>query len=92
MNGLAHWPDVELAADVAAELEELPFARGFEAGMLWAVAVCYPNRPVDGFMLRTDNAEMALRIAEATGRAFMVHDDDIHPDTLCAHFGPRGSR
>lgn len=58
------------------------FARGFELGRLWALL-----RLGDGALEETvhaSNAEMLLRLAEATDRT--VRTDDVDETWLVAHF------
>lgn len=43
------------------------FVRGVEVGRLWELVKNAPGEPVEEFIHAT-NAEMVLRIAEATGR------------------------
>jgi hypothetical protein len=46
------------------------FTRGFEIGRLWAKLREHPNEPIEEW-LHASNAEMVLRVAEATGRTVM---------------------
>jgi hypothetical protein len=49
------------------------FSRGFEAGRIWAVLQASPDRPVDVFA-HAANAEMFMRMADATGRTVNASD------------------
>ncbi len=56
---------------------EAEFARGFEAGRIWALARSAPSEPIEE-LVHASNAEMMLRIGEATGRVVRARlEDDI---------------
>jgi hypothetical protein len=52
---------------LAYDTDEPEFARGFEAGRLWALLRESPETEFTEYV-RITNVEMVLRIAEATGR------------------------
>jgi hypothetical protein len=52
---------------LAYDTDEPEFARGFEAGRLWALLRESPKSELREY-LRDTNVEMVMRIAEATGR------------------------
>ncbi len=49
------------------DTDSADFARGFEAGLLWARLQMSDNWPVEG-VVHASNTEMVLRMAEATNR------------------------
>jgi hypothetical protein len=53
---------------LAFDTSDPEFIRGFEAGRLWALAQMQPDEEVEDYAHAT-NAEMVLRIAEATDRS-----------------------
>jgi hypothetical protein len=61
------------------------FAYGFECGRIWALLREYPASEIRETM-HARNAEMILRMAEATGR--IVTTEDAGPDHLEATFAP----
>ncbi len=63
------------------------FARGFEAGRLWAVL---QERPCDQVeeLVHASNAEMVLRMAEALGRD--VRSEDVDETWIAVFFAPAG--
>jgi hypothetical protein len=61
------------------------FARGFEIGRLWAMLRADPDEELSE-CVHAANAEMLLRLAEATGRS--VRTDDIDDTWLVATFAP----
>lgn len=63
------------------------FARGFEAGRLWALVREHPDEPVEEYA-NTTNVEMILRIAEATGRA--VRSTELGDRWLLVRFAAVG--
>jgi hypothetical protein len=65
------------------DTDEPAFARGFEAGRLWALL---RERPCEEFeeYARADNAEMMLRIGEATGRH--VRSEELDDGWLLVRF------
>jgi hypothetical protein len=58
------------------DTDDRQFARGFEAGRLWAALRAIPDEPVEGVIVHADNAEMAMRMAEATGRRVVGQESD----------------
>ena len=56
------------------DTDSTEFARGFEAGRLWALVQSDPDRPVEDVLIHAANAEMAMRIGEASGRPFQAVD------------------
>lgn len=52
---------------LAYDTDELGFARGFEAGRLWALLDESPDEEITEHV-RATNVEMVLRMADATGR------------------------
>src|SRR4051794_1395182 len=56
------------------DTDSTEFARGFEAGRLWELVRADPTRPVDDVLIHAANAEMAMRIGEASGRPFHAVD------------------
>lgn len=69
---------------LAFDTDDPEFARGFEAGRLWTLLRESPDEPIDANVSAT-NAEMVLRIAEATGRR--VHSEELGLDWLHVRFG-----
>jgi hypothetical protein len=61
------------------------FARGFEAGRLWALLCSDPESPVEE-LVRGSNAEMFLRMAEATGRG--VSSEEVDDTWIQIRFAP----
>jgi hypothetical protein len=57
------------------DTDDPEFARGFEAGRVWAVLQLQPDEEVD-VELHASNAEMAIRMAEATGRRVRGEESD----------------
>jgi hypothetical protein len=55
--------------------DEPEFARGFEAGRLWTVLQLQPDERQE-VLVHASNAEMALRIAERTGRTVRGAESD----------------
>jgi diphthamide synthase (EF-2-diphthine--ammonia ligase) len=60
---------------IAFDNETPDFARGFECGRVWALM--REDDSEHSFEMHTDNAEMVLRLAEASGRTvrWVEHDD-----------------
>jgi hypothetical protein len=56
------------------DTEDAEFARGFEAGRLWALLRGTDDQVVEA--VHAANAEMILRLAEATGRQVQAVDLD----------------
>jgi hypothetical protein len=65
------------------DCQSADFARGFEAGRVWAALNEYPVRAVDVCAHGT-NAEMVIRMAEATAR--QVASEEIGADWLRVRF------
>jgi hypothetical protein len=60
------------------------FARGFEAGRLWTLLREQPDEEFEA-NVSVENAEMVLRIAEATGRS--VQSEELGCGWLHVNFG-----
>jgi hypothetical protein len=63
------------------------FARGFEAGRLWALLRLMPDQPIEE-TVHVSNAEMLIRMSEATGRP--VRATEMDSDWLEATFDAEG--
>lgn len=63
------------------------FADGFECGRIWALLREYPASEVSE-VVHARNAEMFIRMAEATGRPFSSHD--VSDDHIEVTFGESG--
>lgn len=61
------------------------FSRGFEAGRIWTLLRERPDEPVAEYA-HAVNAEMLMRMAEATGRQFEA--EDLGDDWLEVRFAP----
>jgi hypothetical protein len=61
------------------------FARGFELGRIWALLRSDPEEPVEEYA-HASNAEMLLRMAEATERD--VRSEELGDGWLLASFAP----
>lgn len=70
---------------LAFDTEHPEFARGFEAGRIWATLRACPDEVVQEYV-HANNIEMAMRLAEATGR--QVEATELGGDWLEATFGP----
>lgn len=57
------------------DTDDPQFARGFEAGRIWAALRLMPDEPQE-VVVHAQNAEMALRMAEATSRRVSGQSDD----------------
>ncbi len=68
---------------LAFDTDDKEFARGFEAGRLWALARSEADELEE--TIRTTNSEMMLRIAEATGRPFS--GESVGETWLLVRFG-----
>jgi len=70
---------------LAFEGDDPGFVRGFEVGRLWAIL----SETDDNYEaeVHASNAEMILRLAEATERT--VHTDELGSGWLTAHFSTR---
>jgi hypothetical protein len=64
------------------DTDDAEFARGFEAGRLWALLRDSDDEVVE--CIHASNAEMAMRLAEGTGR--IVDATDLGNDWLEATF------
>lgn len=72
---------------LAFDREHPDFALGFEVGRLWAVlSATDENYEAE---VHAANAEMILRLAEATERT--VHTDELGDGWLTAHFSERAA-
>ena len=69
---------------LAFDSDDPEFARGFEAGRLWAQLRGNPDEPFNE-LIHARNAELVLRMAEATGRH--VRADEVGDDWLEVVFG-----
>lgn len=67
------------------DTDDPEFARGFELGFLWARTRDRKDQPVEEYAHAT-NAEMVLRIAEATGRR--VVSEELGGGWLNVRFEP----
>ena len=72
------------AALLLFDTDDVEFARGFEAGRLWTRLREEPDVEFD-VNLSVENAEMALRIAEATER--QVQSEELGDGWLAVKFG-----
>lgn len=57
------------------DTDDPQFARGFEAGRIWATLRLEPDEPHE-VIVHASNAEMAMRIAGATGRFVQGDESD----------------
>lgn len=69
---------------LAFDTDEPMFARGFEAGRLWALLRADDGELVE--CIHANNAEMALRMGEATGRHVAARE--LGGEWLEATFSP----
>ncbi len=70
---------------LAFDTDSAEFVRGFELGRLWATLRLNPDDPVEEYA-HAINAEMLLRLAEATGRG--VQSEELGDDWLFVRFSP----
>jgi hypothetical protein len=68
---------------VAFDTDDAEFARGFEAGRLWNTLRDRPEEVVEEYAHAT-NAEMVMRIADATNRS--VRSEEIGDGWLFVRF------
>jgi hypothetical protein len=68
------------------DTDEPEFARGFEVGRLWAVLRLTPDDQIEEYA-HASNAEMMLRLAEATGR--QVRSEELGDGWLLMTFEPQ---
>lgn len=68
------------------DTDDAEFARGFEAGRLWALLRATDDEVVE--CIHGSNAEIAMRLAEATERTVVA--DELGHDWLEATFSPAG--
>lgn len=68
---------------LAFDTDDPQFARGFEAGRIWAVLQAHPAEAVHEYV-HASNVEMVMRLAEATGRR--VEATELDGDWLEATF------
>ena len=66
---------------LAFDTDDAEFARGFEAGRIWAALQLQPNEPQQ-VIVHASNTEMALRMAEATDRPVQGKESDAHHGAL----------
>lgn len=66
------------------DTDDAEFARGFEAGRLWALLRSDEDEVVE--CIHGSNVEMAMRLAEATGRTVVA--TELGHDWLEATFSP----
>ena len=59
------------------DTDDPEFARGFELGRLWALLRA-EDGPLEDECVHVANAEMVLRVAEATGRGVCSEELDEH--------------
>ena len=71
---------------LAFDTEEREFARGFEIGRLWALLRMSPPEDEITEYAHGKNAEMLLRMGEATGRR--VTSEELGDEWLLATFSP----
>lgn len=57
----------ELRCVLPFDTDSPDFARGFEAGRIWAALIAEPHESIE-VVVHATNSEMALRMGEATGR------------------------
>jgi hypothetical protein len=70
---------------IAFDTNDPEFVRGFEIGRLWTMLRTEPEQSVEEY-LRATNVEMALRLAESTGRN--VQSTELSDTWLFVRFGP----
>lgn len=68
------------------DTDDAEFARGFEAGRLWVLLRDSDDEVVE--CIHASNAEMAMRLAEATERSVVA--TELGHDWLEATFSPAG--
>lgn len=68
------------------DTDDAEFARGFEAGRLWALLRSDEDEIVE--CIHASNAEMVMRLAEATERSVVA--TELGHDWLKATFSPVG--
>jgi hypothetical protein len=71
---------------LAFDSDDPEFARGCEVGTVWEALRHTDPWDSHSATVYGSNAEMMLRIAEATGRPLTTHDSD--PDWISVLFGP----
>lgn len=72
---------------VAFDRDDPAFVDGFELGRLWAALRAAPEEVV-AVEVHARNAEMLIRIAEATGR--VVRSEELDEVWLTATYAPAG--
>lgn len=71
---------------LAFDSDSPEFVRGFEMGRIWSL--CQSDADEINETVHASNAEMLMRIGEATGRDYSAESlDDLFLDVT---FGPRG--
>ena len=63
------------ASLITFDSDEPEFARGFEVGRLWTLLREYPGKRLEEYA-HVANAEMLLRLADATGRTVQSEELD----------------
>jgi hypothetical protein len=75
---------------MAFDTDDPEFARGFEVGRLWQQLQAAPTlEPFEGELVHANNAEMLMRLGEATGRSATAVEIDSY--WLKVSFGPAES-
>jgi hypothetical protein len=75
---------------MAFDTDDPEFARGFEVGRLWQQLHAAPTaESFEGELVHANNAEMLMRLGEATGRSATAVEIDGH--WLKVSFGPAES-
>jgi hypothetical protein len=64
-------PEGAFSLALPFDTDNADFRRGVEAGMLWEAV---RRSPVVSMLIHADNAEMAIRIAEAARKPFTAED------------------
>jgi hypothetical protein len=72
---------------LAFDDESKKFASGFECGRIWALL--RENAMAQDFDVHVENAEMMMRMAEATDRAF--HAEEMKDGWVTVYFDYAGS-
>ena len=70
---------------LAFDTDDAMFARGFEAGRVWGMLRAAPEEAFSE-AVHAANAEMMIRMAEATDREFTAKD--LGGDWVAIRFGP----
>ena len=83
---MSGYDDVEYGCVLPFDTDDPEFARGVEIGMVWTALRYTDDWDPHGATVRGNNAEMMLRIAEATNRPLTTHDSD--PEWFSVTFLP----